>query len=42
MTNLLKIMAAVAATSKAIAEKALDLIKVEYEILPAVFDPEER
>jgi CO/xanthine dehydrogenase Mo-binding subunit len=34
-------VAAVAATSKAIAEKALDLIKVEYEVLPAVFDPEE-
>ncbi|HAX96742.1 MAG TPA: hypothetical protein DCY35_09540 [Prolixibacteraceae bacterium] len=34
-------VAAVAATSKAIAEEALDLIKVEYEVLPAVFDPEE-
>ena len=34
-------VAAVAATSEAIAEEALDLIKVEYEILPAVFDPEE-
>ena len=32
-------VAAVAATSEAIAEKALALIKVEYEILPAVFDP---
>ena len=34
-------VAAVAATSEAIAEEALDLIKVDYEILPAVFDPEE-
>jgi len=34
-------VAAVAATSKAIGEKALELIKVEYEVLPAVFDPEE-
>ena len=34
-------VAAVAATSKEIAEKALELIKVEYEVLPAVFDPEE-
>ena len=34
-------VAAVAATSEAIAEQALDLIDVEYEILPAVFDPEE-
>jgi len=34
-------VAAVAATSKAIAEEALDLIEVEYEMLPAVFDPEE-
>ena len=34
-------VAAVAATSKVIAEKALELIKVEYEVLPAVFDPEE-
>jgi len=33
-------VAAVAATSEAIAERALDLIEVEYEILPAVFDPE--
>ncbi|NMB35829.1 MAG: molybdopterin-dependent oxidoreductase [Firmicutes bacterium] len=33
-------VAAVAAESEAIAEKALSLIKVEYEILPAVFDPE--
>jgi xanthine dehydrogenase molybdenum-binding subunit len=34
-------VAAVAATSEAIAEQALDLIEVEYEVLPAVFDPEE-
>ncbi len=34
-------VAAVAATTNAIAEDALDLIKVEYEILPAVYDPEE-
>ncbi len=34
-------VAAVAATSREIAEKALELIKVEYEVLPAVFDPEE-
>jgi xanthine dehydrogenase molybdenum-binding subunit len=34
-------VAAVAATDLDIAEEALDLIKVEYEILPAVFDPEE-
>jgi len=34
-------VAAVAATSEAIAEEALDLIKVDYEVLPAVFDPEE-
>ncbi len=32
-------IAAVAAISEDIAEEALDLIKVEYEILPAVFDP---
>ena len=32
-------VAAVAATSVDIAEKALDLINVEYEPLPAVFDP---
>jgi len=32
---------AVAADSEAIAEEALSLIKVEYEILPAVFKPEE-
>ncbi|KUO73823.1 MAG: carbon monoxide dehydrogenase [Desulfosporosinus sp. BRH_c37] len=32
-------IAAVAATSLAIAEKALALIEVEYEVLPAVFDP---
>lgn len=34
-------IAAVAATSPEIAEEALRLIKVEYEDLPAVFDPEE-
>ncbi|MFQ5635159.1 MAG: xanthine dehydrogenase family protein molybdopterin-binding subunit, partial [Gammaproteobacteria bacterium] len=34
-------VAAVAATSADIAERALDLIEVEYESLPAVFDPEE-
>ena len=32
-------VAAVAATDEDIAEEALDLIKVEYEKLPAVFDP---
>lgn len=34
-------VAAVAATTADIAERALDLIDVEYEELPAVFDPEE-
>jgi xanthine dehydrogenase molybdenum-binding subunit len=34
-------VAAVAATDPDIAEEALELIKVEYEILPGVFDPEE-
>jgi len=34
-------VAAVAAISEEIAEKALKLIKVDYEELPAVFDPEE-
>ncbi|MEM3420945.1 MAG: molybdopterin cofactor-binding domain-containing protein [Candidatus Hadarchaeum sp.] len=33
-------VAAVAAETEEIAEKALRLIKVDYEILPAVFDPE--
>jgi putative selenate reductase molybdopterin-binding subunit len=33
-------VAAVAATSEDIAEDALSLIRVEYEELPAVFDPE--
>jgi carbon-monoxide dehydrogenase large subunit len=33
-------VAGVAATSEEIAEKALDLIEVEYEPLPGVFDPE--
>ncbi len=32
-------VAGLAAVSEEIAEKALDLIEVEYEILPAVFDP---
>ena len=34
-------VAAVAATSAEIAERALDLIRVEYEPLPGFFDPEE-
>lgn len=34
-------VAAVAATSEEIAEQALALIKVEYEELPAVYDPKE-
>jgi CO/xanthine dehydrogenase Mo-binding subunit len=34
-------IAAVAATDPEIAEEALGLIDVEYEILPALFDPEE-
>lgn len=33
-------VAAVVATSPAVAEQACRLIEVEYEILPAVFDPE--
>ena len=33
------IIAAVAAEEKDIAEEALELIKVDYEALPAVFDP---
>ncbi|RPI87299.1 MAG: xanthine dehydrogenase family protein molybdopterin-binding subunit [Chloroflexi bacterium] len=33
-------VAGVAAVSEEIAERALDLIEVEYEILPAVLDPE--
>ncbi len=33
-------VAGVAATTEEIAEKALDLIEVEYELLPGVFDPE--
>ena len=32
-------VAAVAATDEDTAEEALDLIEIEYEILPAVFDP---
>jgi 4-hydroxybenzoyl-CoA reductase subunit alpha len=34
-------VAAVAAIDEDIAEEALDLIEIEYEELPAVFDPEE-
>jgi 4-hydroxybenzoyl-CoA reductase subunit alpha len=34
-------VACVAAISEAIAERALDLIGVDYQILPAYFDPEE-
>jgi 4-hydroxybenzoyl-CoA reductase subunit alpha len=34
-------VACVVALSEAIAEKALELIDVEYEVLPAYFDPEE-
>lgn len=34
-------VAVVAAESLEIAERALELIDVEYEILPAIFDPEE-
>jgi CO/xanthine dehydrogenase Mo-binding subunit len=34
-------IAAVAATDPDIADEALDLIQVDYEILPSVFDPEE-
>ncbi|MEE8450158.1 MAG: molybdopterin cofactor-binding domain-containing protein [Thermodesulfobacteriota bacterium] len=34
-------VAAVAAVDEATAEEALDLIRVEYQELPAVFDPEE-
>ena len=34
-------VAAVAAIDEDTAEEALDLIEVEYELLPAVFDPEE-
>jgi 4-hydroxybenzoyl-CoA reductase subunit alpha len=34
-------VACVVAVSEAIAEKALELIEVEYEVLPAYFDPEE-
>ncbi len=33
-------VAAVAATTEEIAEQALDLIEVDYEVLPGVFDPE--
>src|SRR3990172_8777569 len=33
-------VAAVAAIDKDIAEEAIDLIRVEYELLPAVLDPE--
>src|ERR1700747_2872559 len=34
-------VACVVATSEAIAEKALELVHVQYEVLPAYFDPEE-
>ena len=34
-------VAAVAAVDAATAQKALELIEVEYEVLPAVFDPVE-
>ena len=34
-------VACVVAISEAIAEKALELIDVDYEVLPAYFDPEE-
>ena len=34
-------VACVAAISESIAEKALELIDVEYEVLPAYFDPEQ-
>jgi len=34
-------VALVAATTEAIASQALGLIQVDYEVLPAVFDPEE-
>jgi 4-hydroxybenzoyl-CoA reductase subunit alpha len=34
-------VACVVATSEAIAEKALEFIDVDYEVLPAYFDPEE-
>jgi len=34
-------VACVAAISEAVAEKALELIDVEYEVLPAYFDPEQ-
>ena len=34
-------VACVVATNEAIAEKALELIGVDYEVLPAYFDPEE-
>jgi 4-hydroxybenzoyl-CoA reductase subunit alpha len=34
-------VACVVATSEAIAEKALELIDVDYDVLPAYFDPEE-
>jgi 4-hydroxybenzoyl-CoA reductase subunit alpha len=34
-------VAAVAAIDEGIAEEALELIEVDYEILPALFDPEE-
>lgn len=36
-----EMIAAVAAVDPDVAEEALDLIQVDYEVLPAVFDPEE-
>src|SRR3990170_7519136 len=34
------VVAAIAAIDEDIAEESLELIKVDYEILPAIFDPE--
>ena len=34
-------VACVVATSEAIAERALELVDIDYEVLPAYFDPEE-
>ncbi len=34
-------VAVVAATSEAVAEEAIRAVRVEYDVLPAVFDPEE-
>ena len=35
------IIAAVAAIDEETAKRALELIRVDYEVLPAIFDPEE-